>query len=355
MKKKILIYLSLAEIPNKKMEAVMEIVEENGIDDIKKLVTDKDVMSVLSANEYANLAKKFDVFDSYVKNLKSDGIEVIIIDDENYPNRLKDLPDAPLLLYAKGDASLLNSDCFSIVGTRIPSNYGKFVTEKLARELAEAGLTIVSGLAYGVDSLSHRSALEVGGKTIAVLGGGLNHIYPEANTNLAEEIMKKGLVISEYPPFSPPTKYTFPLRNRIIAGLSLGTLITEASKKSGTIHTKDYTLDYGRDLFAVPGNINSSKSELPNELIRSSQAECVIEVDDILKFYGIDGVKKEEKTVEVSFDEQTILNLLKDGEQDFDYLAQKSQLPTNILNSCLTTLEIRGLIRRMPSKTFMLA
>ena len=287
--------------------------------------------------------------------MKSDGIEVVIIDDENSPNRLKDLPAAPLLLYAKGDASLLNSDCFSIVGTRIPSNYGKFVTEKLARELAEAGLTIVSGLAYGVDSLSHRSALEVGGKTIAVLGGGLNHIYPEANTNLAEEIMKKGLVISEYPPFSPPTKYTFPLRNRIIAGLSLGTLITEASKKSGTIHTKDYTLDYGRDLFAVPGNINSSKSELPNELIRSSQAECVIEVDDILKFYGFDGVKKEEKTVEVSFDEQTILNLLKDGEQDFDYLAQKSQLPTNILNSCLTTLEIRGLIRRMPSKTFMLA
>ena len=355
MKKKILTYLSLAEIPNKKMEAVMEIVEENGIDDIKKLVADKGVMSVLSANEYANLAKKFDVFDSYVRNLKSDGIEVIIIDDENYPNRLKDLPDAPLLLYAKGDVSLLNGDCFSIVGTRIPSNYGKFVTEKLARELAEAGLTIVSGLAYGVDSLSHRSALEVGGKTIAVLGGGLNHIYPEANTNLAEEIMEKGLVISEYPPFSPPTKYTFPLRNRIIAGLSLGTLITEASKKSGTIHTKDYTLDYGRDLFAVPGNINSSKSELPNELIRSSQAECVIEVDDILKFYGFDGVKKEEKTVEVSFDEQTILNLLKDGEQDFDYLAQKSQLPTNILNSCLTTLEIRGLIRRMPSKTFMLA
>ncbi len=355
MKKKILTYLSLAEIPNKKMEAVMEIVEENGIDDIKKLVADKGVMSVLSANEYANLAKKFDVFDSYVRNLKSDGIEVIIIDDENYPNRLKDLPDAPLLLYAKGDASLLNSDCFSIVGTRMPSNYGKFVTEKLARELAEAGLTIVSGLAYGVDSLSHRSALEVGGKTIAVLGGGLNHIYPEVNTNLAEEIMKKGLVISEYPPFSPPTKYTFPLRNRIIAGLSLGTLITEASKKSGTIHTKDYTLDYGRDLFAVPGNINSSKSELPNELIRSSQAECVIEADDILKFYGFDGVKKEEKTVEVSFDEQTILNLLKDGEQDFDYLAQKSQLPTNILNSCLTTLEIRGLIRRMPSKTFMLA
>ena len=355
MKKKILTYLSLAEIPNKKMETVMEIVEENGIDDIKKLVADKGVMSVLLANEYANLAKKFDVFDSYVKNLKSDGIEVIIIDDENYPNRLKDLPDAPLLLYAKGDVSLLNGDCFSIVGTRMPSNYGKFVTEKLARELAEAGLTIVSGLAYGVDSLSHRSALEVGGKTIAVLGGGLNHIYPEANTNLAEEIMKKGLVISEYPPFSPPTKYTFPLRNRIIAGLSLGTLITEASKKSGTIHTKDYTLDYGRDLFAVPGNINSSKSELPNELIRSSQAECVIEADDILKFYGFDGVKKEEKTVEVSFDEQTILNLLKDGEQDFDYLAQKSQLPTNILNSCLTTLEIRGLIRRMPSKTFMLA
>ncbi len=356
MNRKILMFLSYAELPTKKIERVMEIVEEKNIEEIKPLVDDKEVMNLLSTNEYASLVKKCDdrVFSSYLNNLEKDGIKVVTLEDAEYPDKLRYTDDAPMLLYCKGDLSLLNKDCLSIVGTRMPSNYGRFVTEKFAGALAMAGLVVVSGLAYGVDSISHRKTLEVGGKTIAVLGGGFNHIYPEANTNLANEIAEKGLLVSEYPPFAKPTKYTFPLRNRIIAGLSLGTLITEAGKKSGTIHTKEYALDYGRDVFAVPGNINSLKSELPNSLIRSAQADCVLEPEDILLKYNYNAKKEEKRAVEVNMDEEVIIKLLKDGEKDFDYLAQFSKLPVNILNSCLTTLEIRGLIKRMPSKTFML-
>ena len=357
MNKNILTFLSLVEIPNKKLAKIMDIIEQEKITEIKKIVDNKEIDKLLSTNEYANLAKKSDdrLFRSYLANLEKDNIKVITNMDAEYPEKLRYLDDAPMLLYCKGDISLLNTDAISIVGTRMPSNYGRYVTEKFAGVLASAGLTVVSGLAYGVDAISHRKALEVNGKTIAVLGGGLNHIYPEANTNLANEIAEKGLLISEYPPFAKPTKYTFPVRNRIIAGLSLGTLITEAGKKSGTIHTKEYALDYGRDVFAVPGNINSLKSELPNSLIRSAQAECVLEPEDILIRYNMDSPKLAKRAVEVSMDEEIILKLLKNGEQDFDELAKNSQLPTNILNSCLTTLEIRGLIKRMPAKTYMLS
>ena len=357
MNKNILTFLSLVEIPNKKLAKIMDIIEREEITEIKKIVDNKEIDKLLSTNEYANLAKKSDdrLFRSYLANLEKDNIKVITIMDAEYPEKLRYLDDAPMLLYCKGDISLLNTDAISIVGTRMPSNYGRYVTEKFAGILASAGLTVVSGLAYGVDTISHRKALEVNGKTIAVLGGGLNHIYPEANTNLANEIAEKGLLISEYPPFAKPTKYTFPVRNRIIAGLSLGTLITEAGKRSGTIHTKEYALDYGRDVFAVPGNINSLKSELPNSLIRSAQAECVLEPEDILIRYNMDSPKLAKRAVEVSMDEEIILKLLKNGEQDFDELAKNSFLPTNILNSCLTTLEIRGLIKRMPAKTYMLS
>ena len=357
MNKNILIFLSLVEISNKKLEKIMDIVEREEIKEIREVVDNKEIVNLLSTNEFANLVKKCNdrLFNAYLSNLENDNIKVVTIEEAEYPEKLRYLDDAPLLLYCKGDISLLNTDAISIVGTRMPSNYGKFVTEKFAGALASAGLTVVSGLAYGVDAISHRKTLEVNGKTIAVLGGGLNHIYPEANANLASEISEKGLLISEYPPFAKPTKYTFPLRNRIIAGLSLGTLITEAGKKSGTIHTKEYALEYGRDVFAVPGNINSLKSELPNSLIRSAQAECVLDPEDILSRYNIKGVKNMAKAVEVSLDEATILKLLEDGEQDFDELSKKSKLPTNILNSCLTTLEIRGIIKRMPAKTYMLS
>lgn len=354
---KFLTFLSMFEISNKKIESILNVVEQENLENVSQLADNGFVMDILSTKEYHEILPKCDdrLMTSYLTNLKKDGIQVVTKYSESFPESLIDLPDAPLLLYAKGDLSLLKEkNCLAMVGTRTPTNYGKYITDKFAEELAKAGCVIVSGLAYGVDSLSHRKALEVGGKTISVLGGGFNHVYPEANTNLANEIAEKGLLLSEYCPSARPTKYSFPKRNRIIAGLSKGILITEAGKKSGTIHTKDFALEYGKDVFAVPGNVNSEKSSLPNELIKSGQAECVLCANDILEYYGIEKAHTEKITLNLNMEEQIILNLLKDGEKDFDYLAKNSQIPVNFLNSYLTTMEIRGLIRRLPAKTYML-
>lgn len=354
--KKILIFLSKFELSNKKLETIMQIVEDKNIKNIEELSNDGDIMDSLSSIEYHEILKNCDerLLASMITNLEKSNVKVLTKNDEEYPESLIDLPDVPMILFAKGNLDLLKAKAISIVGTRMPTNYGRFVTEKFAETLAKAGVVIVSGLAYGVDAISHKKALEVGGKTIAVLGGGFNHIYPEAHTNLANEIAEKGLILSEYAPFIKPTKFSFPRRNRIIAGLSLGTLITEASKKSGTIHTKEYALTYGKDVFAVPGNINSPKSELTNMLIKSAQAECVLSGNDILEYYGISTQNEKKKMISLNFEEQTIINLLQNGEQDFDYLAKNSNISVNNLNSYLTTLEIRGLIKRMPAKTYML-
>ena len=175
----------------------------------------------------------------------------------------------------------------AIVGTRRASRYGKDVTEQFASSLARAGVTIVSGLADGVDTFSHQACLNVKGKTIAVLGGGINNIYPATNTNLANKIVESGgLILSEYRPNEKPQTYYFPIRNRIIAGLSKAVLITEATEKSGSMHTKNYALDYGREVFAVPGRINDIYSTGCNKIIKSCQSAIALDPNDILNFLG---------------------------------------------------------------------
>lgn len=353
----IALYLSMFDVSYKKTENILSLAEERGFSSVKDMLNCHEVEGILSAEEYHKMLKD-ESFPSFIKNLKNDGIEVITKFDENYPTSLVGLPEQPIVLYLKGDLSLLETSALAVVGTREPSNYGRLITENFVKELVRADITIVSGLAYGVDAISHRTTLQEKGKTIAVLGCGFNEIYPSAHTTLAKEIAECGLLVSEYPPFTKATKYTFPRRNRIITGLSKGILITEAGNKSGTIHTKEYALEYGRDVFAVPGNINSPKSYLPNMLIKSAQAECVLSPEDILKYYGIDAKsakseRKSNSTLAVSIEEEIILQLLKDGEQDFEHLQEKSKIPVNILNSCLTTLEIRGLIKKMPAKTYI--
>ena len=350
-KEKIIVFLSREEISNKKIENILDVAQGFSFEELCK---NGEMQKILSADEFQKIVQKFDrlEFENSLKNIKNSGITILTIYSKNYPKRLIDLPDRPLVLYAKGDLSLLDKPAVSIVGTRMPTNYGRIVTEKFAGTLAEAGLVVISGLCYGVDEIAHKKTLEVGGKTIAVVGSGFNNIYPSKNTSLAKEIAEKGLLLSEYTPSFVPKRYTFPQRNRIVAGLSDGVLITEAGMKSGTVHTKEFALEYGKDVFAVPGNVYSEKSELPNHLIKTAQAECVLSADDILDFYGVKKQTAQTKAVEVSFEEQTILNLLSNGERDVDYLAEKSQIPINILNSCLTTLEIRGLIRRLPAQTY---
>ncbi len=350
-KEKLIVFLSRMEVSNKKIEKLLDCLDTFDID---KVLKSKQALDVFSTEEYHNALKNYDrlEFENSLENIKKSGIKILTIYSKEYPHKLVDLPDRPLVLYAKGDLGLLNKKSIAIVGTRMPSNYGKMTTEKFARKLAEAGMVVISGLCYGVDEIAHGNTLDVGGKTIAVVGSGFNNIYPAKNTNLAERIAKEGLLLSEYTPSFTPKRYTFPYRNRIVAGLSDGVLITEAGLKSGTLHTKEFALEYGKDIFAVPGSVYSEKSSLPNELIKSGQAQCVLDAKDILDYYGIDVKRERTKAVQLSFDEKKILDLLADGEKNVDYIAEKTGLSVNILNSCLTTLEIRGLIRKLPAQMY---
>lgn len=351
-KDRLLVFLSAFELSIKKQESILDSLEDFSVDSMLK---NSNVLSILTTEEYHKLVSSYDkrVLDSSIDNMQRNGIKIVTIFSDEYPEKLKDLPDRPLILYAKGDLSLANQKSVAVVGTRMPSNYGRIVTEKFSEKLAQSGLVVVSGLCYGVDEIAHKKTLAVGGKTIAVVGSGFNNIYPATNTTLSMEIAEKGLLLSEYPPSFKPKRYTFPRRNRIVAGLSDGVLIVEAGIKSGTIHTKEYALEYGRDIFAVPGNITSNKSELTNQLIKSGQAECVLSADEIVDFYGMKKAEKQ-KVLTLSFDEKAVVDALSDGEKDFDYLSRKTKIPVNILNSCLTTLEIRGLIRKLPAQCYAL-
>lgn len=225
--------------------------------------------------------------ESYAEAIKDQGIEWFTIYDEDYPLSLKEIYDPPVVLYYKGEITAQDQSAIAVVGTRRMTGYGKAVTEQFAKDLVARGLTIVSGLARGVDSEAHWTALRTGGRTIAVLGGGLNKIYPPENRNLAEEIVKgHGALVSEFPPNNPSLPGNFPARNRIISGLAKAVLVTEAAEDSGSLITARFALEQGREVFAVPGPITSSLSKGPIDLIKAG-ARLVTNADEILEDLGI--------------------------------------------------------------------
>ncbi len=282
------------------------------------------------------------------------GIFVLTKISPDYPKNLLDIDTPPFVIYYKGDAKLMNTDCFGIVGTRHISSYGKAVTEKFARGLTDAGFTIVSGLASGVDSLAHSTTLLCKGKTIAVLAGGIDDIYPVSNTRLAEDIVKNGgLIISEVRPKKRPESFMFPIRNRIISALSRGILVTEAQEKSGVIHTKNYALDYGKDMFAVPGSIFNLTSVGANRMIVNGQAKAVLDVQDILCEYNILQKKKEE-SYNLSMEESLVIELLKNGEKTFQEIVESLNLEVKKVNTLLTMLSIRGIIKKLAGNIYFL-
>ena len=283
----------------------------------------------------------------HILSLDSANIKVITAFSNDYPQQFYNYSDKPLILYCKGDISLLKTVCVGIVGTRKPTNYGRQVTEKFAKALASNGVTIVSGLADGVDSIAHKNALSVNGKTIAVMGSGFNYIYPAKNYNLEKQIEKSGLVISEYAPNVTAATWHYPVRNRIIAGLSKAVVITEASQKSGTMHTKNYCLDYGIDLFAVPGEITSFASSGTNAIIKSCQGAIALSPDDVLEALNLqNNYKASVKNLQLSFEEQSILNVI-DGETHFDEIQLQTKIDTKNLLFILTTMELNGIITKL--------
>lgn len=318
-------------------------------DKILNFLTQKEFTSLINALTQENVNK-------LNENLKKNNIDYITIYSKNYPHTLKNIDTPPFVLYYKGNLDLLNTQCFGIVGTRHITNYGKLVTEKFATDLVKANFTIVSGLASGVDTVAHTTTLNHKGKTIGVLAGGLDNIYPLSNTNLAKEIIRKGgLLISETRPYKKAEKYMFPIRNRIIAGLSRGILITEAGEKSGALHTKNYAIDYGRDVFSVPANISSITSVGSNQMIVNGQAKAVISPQDILNDYNITlNSIVNSKTENITMEESLIVNLLKEDGKSFQEILIKTKLDAKTLNSLLTTLLIRGIIKKLAGNVYYL-
>lgn len=311
--------------------------------------------------------------DEELEKIKESGADVLILDDGNYPFLLREIADPPITLYVKGNwQACFDAPCVGVVGSRRCSTYGENASEMLARDLASNGVCIVSGLARGIDSAAHRGAIRGNGRTIAVLGTGINQVYPKENAKLVDEILASGgAVVSQFPLETPPLKENFPYRNRIISGLSYGVLLVEASERSGSLITARLATEQNREVLAVPGNITSKNSFGTNYLIKSGAklvqqwqdvvAELPAEISASILPPKLDSdqeaerkPKSQEQTpANLSDDERKIWQILSSDEpKHFDILLETSGLSFGDLNAALLGLEINELIRALPGKTY---
>ena len=290
--------------------------------------------------------------------LKEAGGKMITLRDEDYPMRLKDIYDPPALLYVRGELRREDELAIAIVGSRKTSPYGRWFTEKIGQDLARHGVTVVSGMARGIDSVAHMGALQGGGRTIAVLGCGVDVIYPSENRNLFHQIIEHGAVLSEFPMGSPPEGGHFPRRNRIISGLSIGVVIVQASAESGSLITAGYALEQGREVFAVPGNVGAEGSRGTNQLIKEG-AKMVESTEDILEEI-LPQWKREKEMLpkaetplpDLSEEEMLLYRLLGESPLHIDAIIRESQLDPGRVSSLLLNLELKGLISQWPGKCF---
>jgi DNA processing protein len=283
-------------------------------------------------------------------------VEAIPCDDPRYPSRLKEIHDYPPVLYVRGTLPPEGHPCVAIVGTRRPTIYGRQVAEEMAADLARNDTTIVSGLARGVDSIAHQSALEHGGKTIAVLASGLDIVYPAENLKLAQRIMASGALVSEYPLGVRPRAENFPLRNRIMSGLSLGVLVVEAGERSGALITAFQALEQNREVFAIPGSILSSTSKGTNRLIQEG-AKLVCRCTDILEELNLSMVTPRQLEIKefapANEAESGILEQLSPEPSHIDEICRRSGLAMPQVSSTLAMLELKGVVKQVGSMNYV--
>jgi len=288
--------------------------------------------------------------------LTGEDLAVYEIIDEEYPELLKQIPDPPRFIFVKGNREVLSEKNLKIavVGSRKCTNYGRFVIDAIIPNLVENNVSIVSGLAFGIDGLAHRKALESNGKAIAVLGCGVDYIYPKSNVDLYNQVLKSGCIISEYLPWTKPMNYFFPRRNRIISGLSEAVLIIEAASKSGSLITARCALEQNRDVFAIPGPINAYLSQGTNHLIQNG-AKLILKTEDILEEFPM--YRKTENTFnsknpedDFTVEERSVFQIIRSGISDFDDILKQSGLDISSLNYHLTILTLKGVIDVVGSK-----
>ena len=308
-----------------------------------------------SIDIFLETRKKLDP-EKYLESIEKSGIKWMTFFDGNYPKLLKQIYDPPIVFYYKGEILSSDEKAIAVVGTRKMTGYGRLVTEEFTKGLVAFGLTIVSGLAQGVDSEAHKTALKEGGRTLAVLGGGLNRIFPPENTRLSEEISSgNGAVLSEFPPDYPSTPGNFPARNRIISGLSLAVLVTEAAEDSGSLITARLALEQGRDCYADPGPITSALSKGPIGLIREG-ARPVMEAGEILEELGITKISNAKSQIsnnlELSESEKVILQCLENESKQIDDICRELNLSAAQISGDLLKMEIAGLVRNLGGGTY---
>ena len=290
------------------------------------------------------------------------GIEFFTIDDPRYPVLLKNIHDPPIVLYVLGNTEALEDRCIAMVGSRAATHYGREVAGQLAEGLTRQGFTIVSGMALGIDTESHKGALAAGGRTIAVLGCGLDVIYPPSNHLLYKQISESGAVVSEYPLGTEPDNFRFPARNRIISGLSLGVVVVEATKRSGSLITANHALEQGREIFAVPGRIDSVKSAGSHALLQEG-AKLVLNINDITEELaptmqiqpaaGLSQAAKNSASMEgLSPEEEKIYGFLEVYPSSIDEIIRQSGFTPQKANELLLMMELKGIVESLPGKSY---
>lgn len=286
-------------------------------------------------------------------NLLEQGYNVITLADQHYPGPLRQIYDPPALLFYRGELSVLEAPCVAIVGSRKATAYGRTAAARLAADLAHAGVVVISGMARGIDTCAHQGALHGGGLTAAVLGCGLDICYPPENLRLREKIVRTGVLLSEFPPRTEPKAQHFPQRNRIISGLSLATIVVEATEKSGALITADCALEQGREVFAVPGSINSPYSRGCHKLLKEGAA-ILEEASDVLLELGLalPGLGRE-PLQKFTDEEQKVLANLAFEPVHFDELLVSSGMTASALTAILVELEMRQQLRKLPGNYFL--
>jgi DNA processing protein len=324
------------------------------------------VRALTAAGLEENIAAEYAAFrtglnpDKMLAAARQEGISLIMGGEPGYPRLLGEIYDPPLLLYARGCLAEKDEFSLAVVGTRKFTSYGRQATEHLVRGLVEQGLTIVSGLAYGIDTIAHEAALAAGGRTIGVLGCGLDRqsFYPAANRRLADRIVASGgAVLTEFPPGTPPLRHHFPRRNRIIAGLSLGTLVIEAAEKSGALITAHSALEQNREVFALPGSVFSPVSAGPNGLLKEGARPVTAAADIIaaLDREKISACVENKKVIPESPAEAEILERLTHEPVHIDELIRQTALDTGLISSTLIIMEMKGLVRNLGNMQYVLA
>ena len=353
-----LIWLNNFNISAKKKYLIYNLFQEPS-EIVKEFKNCKDeILEIIDIATYNKMALLLDdsFTDKLINDLMIKGVGALTLISDNYPKKLEDyLDDPPIVLYYKGNIELLDKLAIAIVGARKVTRYGKDVTEKFARELSLNGFCIISGLARGVDTVAHTECLLNEGDTIAVLGSGLDVIYPKENKDLFKEIESKGLILSEYPLGTEPFSYNFPQRNRIISGLSDGVLVTEAGQKSGSIITANLALDMFKELYAVPGSIFSEQSQGTHDLIKASNNVMMTTcVNDILTNYNIKQRDVAKSAIQLDFIEQSIVNELAGGKLHIEEIISKTNIEIGTLFTILQSLMAAKIIRKVPGNFYEL-